>query len=96
MCPAALVRGYRSDDPPAPLDTVGMPTLTQGTLPASVAWQPSVALLPTPVQGSAVQRVPFDAENEQREQHEREHIAQMRALHAQGWGQNCIIEHLLG
>ncbi len=25
-----------------------MPTLTHGTLPASVAWQPSVALLPTP------------------------------------------------
>ncbi len=49
--------------------------------------------MPTPVQGSVVQRVPFDAENEQREH---EHIAQMRELHAQGWGQNRIIEHLFG
>jgi energy-coupling factor transporter ATP-binding protein EcfA2 len=43
--PAALVRGYRSDDPPVPLDTAGLTSLPLEVLPASVAWAPSVALL---------------------------------------------------
>lgn len=43
--PAALVRGYRSDDPSAPLDTAGLTSLPLALLPASVAWAPDLALL---------------------------------------------------
>jgi hypothetical protein len=50
--PAALVRGYRSDDPPVPLNTAGLTMLPLDNLPNSVAWAPDPALVQavTPLQ----------------------------------------------